>query len=414
MAAKGKEIGPNERTETTEKSEKTIGQYRPQELNRMPEKHAYREVSEHQKEAARFKEKTENRRTLGMPKVEGFDKSGGASSDQDIEKFLGETFPEKHVNNINMESVRYKDRHGTDKSSIENSLAREVGGIIHNEYLDKKDTSAWEQLSGGREAAASEFAENYRDYIKNSEALAQASPERYNFMKERVFGGREYRVQETGSPGARKPELNTEQELCAKHDVEKNILENEVMENFPVAKDKQIDNSKGLHFLDEKELAQELKNRFPEDRVEEGTAISGFEDSRDNQAFVIDNPDSYETGVHEKLHQKSKSELPTCLDEGITQYFTREKIGGLGELKSVDNHGREIPKSVSAYGKDVEIVQKLDAVVGRKPLYGAYFNGDTQRLQLSVDNALGEGAYEKITTAMKEKNYKKAVDIIKQ
>jgi hypothetical protein len=55
-----------------------------------------------------FREKTESQRVLGLPRVEGFEKSGVMTNDE-VRDYLKDTFPERHVNNITTESVRYSD-----------------------------------------------------------------------------------------------------------------------------------------------------------------------------------------------------------------------------------------------------------------------------------------------------------------
>jgi hypothetical protein len=129
---------------------------------------------------------------------------------------------------------------------------------------------------------------------------------------------------------------------------------------------------------------------------------------------VRDKGDTLTTSIHEKLHQKSMSELPTRLNEGITEHYAREKAGPIGSLKDIDHRGREISKPVSDYEKEVEIVRKLESTIGREPLNAAYFEGKTEVLQNEVDKYLGEGAFKKISDALENRDYQSASEIIEK
>ena len=116
------------------------------------------------------------------------------------------------------------------------------------------------------------------------------------------------------------------------------IIEGMVTKDFNVSPERRLDNSKDFHFVGTKEFAKELKKRNPSTTEKDVRLTAGFHDISDNKAFVKDRGDTYVTAIHEKLHQKSKSELPTRLNEGITEHFAREKAGALGDLKHIDKH----------------------------------------------------------------------------
>jgi hypothetical protein len=192
------------------------------------------------------------------------------------------------------------------------------------------------------------------------------------------------------------------------------LIEHMVQHDFPVSPEKRLDNAKDFHYLDDKEFAEQLKQRDPSSTVEDIELTCGFHDARDNQAFIKDKGDTLKTSIHEKLHQKSITELPTRFNEGITEYFARKEAGGWGELKKFDERGREIPKPLSDYEGEVDIVRKLEATIGREPLNAAYFEGKTEVLKNEVDKYLGDGAFQKISDALENRDYKSASEIIEK
>ncbi len=217
-------------------------QTRIREFEARPEKTArLREIPVNRKIESRFREKTENRRVFAVPPVEGFEKSG-VMSNREVKQYLENHFPEQHVNNITMESVRYNDRHITEKSMTElghwekkepvkdigfynkeivinrqardgnvdaetmkDTIAHEVGHQTQREFLGQNELKEWEKISGkrpesecvsdyARTSPAEDFAESYRAYCRDPETLRKASPEKYAFMREKVFNGREYKI----------------------------------------------------------------------------------------------------------------------------------------------------------------------------------------------------------------------------
>lgn len=182
--------------------------------------------------------------------------------------------------------------------------------------------------------------------------------------------------------------------------------------DFPISSEKRLDNAKDFHYAGEQEFGDELAKRESSTTEEDKRLTEGFHDGRDNQAFVKDKGDTLKTSIHEKLHQKSMSELPTRLNEGITEYYAREKAGAMGALKDIDHSGKEISKPLSDYEKEVEIVRKLESTIGREPIHAAYLGGETRELMKHTDAVLGDGSFEKITNALEARDYKSASDII--
>ncbi len=221
------------------KPEKTTGQFRPRELERYPEMREYREVSQNKRIETQFKEKTGSKRVLGLPRVEGFEKSG-IISNQEVKDYLKDEFSERHANNVTMETVRYNDKFikekektelahwekkeaapgigvfnkeivvnrqmkdgNIDRKLMKDNIAHEVGHQVHNMYLEKRDQQEWIKITRdmpkdkfvseyAKKDHFEDFAESYRYYLRNPEELKKASVEKYDFMRDHVFSGREY------------------------------------------------------------------------------------------------------------------------------------------------------------------------------------------------------------------------------
>ena len=171
------------------------------------------------------------------PRVEGFE-SSGVMSNEEVKQYL-KTFPEMHVNNITMESVRYNDQYVGDNQAVElghwenrevvegldvhdknivinrqsrygcddvqsmkETIAHEVGHHVFRVNL-KKETDLkkdWEAISGDRPAdkcvseyartsASEDFAESYLHYVLYPGDLQRINPEKHDFMKRHVFKG---------------------------------------------------------------------------------------------------------------------------------------------------------------------------------------------------------------------------------
>ena len=192
------------------------------------------------------------------------------------------------------------------------------------------------------------------------------------------------------------------------------ILEDMVARDFPVSSERRLDNSRDFHFSDDQGFEQALKSRDPSTSEGDARRTQGFYDSRDDQAFVRESNNTIVDGLHEKLHQKSMNDLPGRLDEGITEYFARQEAGPVGDLKDIDGRGREILKTPSDYEKEVEIVRKLEATIGRDSIEKAYFEGKSDLLKESVDRTLGEGSFQTIADALELGNYEAASAVIEQ
>jgi len=199
-----------------------------------------------------------------------------------------------------------------------------------------------------------------------------------------------------------KRELQTERVKKAE------IVEEMVLKDFDLSPDKRRDDVKNLHYRNGSEFDREVQRRHPGLTPGEVWRIEGFYDLPSNQAYVRDTGDTLETATHEKLHQKSRSELPTRLNEGMTEHFTRKELGPFVDLKTFDSRGSEIPKPGSDYIKDALIVGKLEATIGPGPMHKAYFEGNTVALRRETDRALGDGTYEQLVQALENRDYEKA------
>lgn len=226
--AKSKEIDKNLKDGSEER-----------ELVRRKETKEYRDIPKDKVIETGFKEKTEQKRVLNLPRVEGFDKSG-IMTDQEVRDYLKDTLPEKHANNITMDSVRYSDqvvRSGKEqelgywksekdapflqpdqdivinkqklegekgREQMKDTLTHEVGHQAYFKFLPESDRRDWGKLSGdrprqecineyARKNQYEDFAVSYRAYVRDPGTLKQVSQEKYNFMRDKVFEGREYR-----------------------------------------------------------------------------------------------------------------------------------------------------------------------------------------------------------------------------
>lgn len=220
-------------------------------------------------------------------------------------------------------------------------------------------------------------------------------------------------VQEARLEKARDFDLNNS-DRSAERQKKAEIVEEMVSKDLPISPEKRLDNARDFHYADEKEFGEELEERYSSTTEEDKKLIDGFYNSRDNQAFVKEDGDTFKTSIHEKLHQKSMSELPTRLNEGVTEYMAKREAGPMGDLKYIDNRGMVIPKAPSDYEKEVETVSKLSALVGDKNINSAYFEGKTEQFRISVDGVLGDGAFKKISEALEKRDYDSVSKIIER
>ncbi|GKT09141.1 hypothetical protein [Desulforhabdus sp. TSK] len=228
-----------ERTNQAEKTDLGLRRSQSPELRENIERAEMRDVPLGRRLEQGFRDDREHRRIFAAPQVEGFEKSGVVTN-WEIRRYLEETFPDRHCNNITMESVRYSDQYVGDTKKVElghwadtkpypgmdihnkditincqtrdgimdreelkNTIAHEVGHQVHRAYLEPSHWTEWTMLSGDRPAekcvsdyarqnAYEDFAESYMAYVRNPEALQDVSPEKYGFMRDRVFDGKEY------------------------------------------------------------------------------------------------------------------------------------------------------------------------------------------------------------------------------
>jgi len=212
----------------------------PGELAKHPEQLHHREVPPDRGIEAELRRRNPTGRVLCLPPVEGFEKSG-LMTNQEVRGYLEETFPEQHANNVTLDGVHYRDRFvgseqavelghwqkeqvveglnihhrdivinpqspegNRDREALRDTIAHEVGHQVFREYLRAGDQADWRALSGDRPRPAcvsdyaqtserEDFAESYRAYVRDPEALRRVSSDKYDFLRDRVFAGREYR-----------------------------------------------------------------------------------------------------------------------------------------------------------------------------------------------------------------------------
>jgi WXG100 family type VII secretion target len=169
-------------------------------------------------------------------KVSSFGKSG-VMSDQDVRKFLNKDFPAAHTDPAHLTGIEYTDTYvpaskpgyyqaglcttnttkntsfivinrqsptgSSDKGSMKGTIAHEVGHNVYYNVVPEKARNDWDALSNGSTATQyvsdyaktnvrEDFAETYRTYMLDPDALKAASKDKYEFMRDRVFDGREY------------------------------------------------------------------------------------------------------------------------------------------------------------------------------------------------------------------------------
>ena len=97
--------------------------------------------------------------------------------------------PATHLENMNKEEL--------EKMSPQ-EMAEKIGSNVYE--LNVKDLAgikgAFQACSetGGKE----EFAKKYSEYVNNPEKMKDESPKMYDFMRDRIFSGREYSIEEAG------------------------------------------------------------------------------------------------------------------------------------------------------------------------------------------------------------------------
>lgn len=165
--------------------------------------------------------------------VNGFEKSG-VMSNEDVQKYLQDTLPPEHISNNKITDISYPNTYrpeGTgvvlgecktdgntnvsqielynqtengsvDQNELKYTLTHEVG---HNVYynLSPEQQQQWDQISLHSRSGEyvsdyamtnvrEDFAESYAHYVRSPEVLTDASPAKFNFMRDIVFKGRQY------------------------------------------------------------------------------------------------------------------------------------------------------------------------------------------------------------------------------
>lgn len=176
-----------------------------------------------------------------LPEVRGFDRSG-LMTDQEVKGYLAEALPPEHVSPESLTSIEYVDMYvpyqegdvkgnilgstqpnlftesskievyrqvpdgNLNRSEMEHTIAHEVGHSVYNDMGWVARTPrqlAWEELSANstpneyvsdyaRTDVHEDFAESYATYVHDPEHLRDVSQDKYNFMRDQVFHGREY------------------------------------------------------------------------------------------------------------------------------------------------------------------------------------------------------------------------------
>jgi hypothetical protein len=157
-----------------------------------------------------------------------------------------------------------------------------------------------------------------------------------------------------------------------------------------------------IHFQDNAEFRKQLLERDP--TTKHPDAVLGYYDPSDGQIYINnDQPDKYRTVLHEGLHSHSigvEQSLGERMNEGMTEHLTERSA----KFKLYE----------SDYEQEKEIVSMLSNRVGDDTLKRAYFTGDIQLLEQSVDRQLGSGALKRISDLVEEGKYDEARVIIQR
>ncbi|MBN1921594.1 MAG: hypothetical protein JW892_10135 [Anaerolineae bacterium] len=168
-----------------------------------------------------------------LPDVSGFSKSEVLTS-REVVTFLRNEFPPAHTSKRNLEKIEYTDQYksekpgyyvagtcytkdgksrieinrqnkngATDAGKMKSTISHEVGHNVHNNVMSAEMRDAWKEISQAsaddeyvsdyaKTKVQEDFAETYAFYMLDPEALNEISPEKYEFMREHVFDGKEY------------------------------------------------------------------------------------------------------------------------------------------------------------------------------------------------------------------------------
>jgi len=188
------------------------------------------------KEAKAVQDKSEAEQFAANDKqtpLQGFEKSGIMSNDS-ATKYLNDRLPPEHLSRNRITEIQYTDQYDGDHDGVtlgmcrtdrvtkvsdieinrqtpqgshdrdlmEETMVHEVG---HNVYynMGEQNIASWDQLSANskpeeyvsnyaRTNVREDFAESYAAYVRDPQLLQEVSPQKYSFMQQQVFGGREY------------------------------------------------------------------------------------------------------------------------------------------------------------------------------------------------------------------------------
>lgn len=170
-----------------------------------------------------------------LPDVSGFSKSEVLTS-REVETFLKDEFLPEHTSKRNLKKIEYTDEYvsdepgsyvagtcytnrilgksrieinrqnengATDAEEMKSTISHEVGHNVYYNVVPAKTRGSWKDISENsaddeyvsdyaKTEVEEDFAETYAVYMLDPEALNEISPEKYEFMREHVFDGKEY------------------------------------------------------------------------------------------------------------------------------------------------------------------------------------------------------------------------------
>ena len=117
--------------------------------------------------------------------------------------------------------------------------------------------------------------------------------------------------------------------------------------------------------------------------------VVGFSKGTVEPAHVAtDHLQMRKTIIHERLHQLSdpnaSEQLGTKLTEGVTEDLAIREMGS--------DWNPELPRS---YPEERTVAHQVRELCGDRTVDGAYFRGDTRRLETCLDDHLGKGGLDK-------------------
>jgi hypothetical protein len=165
--------------------------------------------------------------------VKGFEQSG-VMRNEEVRNYLADNLPANHLRGDRITQIQYTDRFdgdhegntlgvcttnpatgvsdiqinrqtpegSMDRHMMEHTLVHEVGhNVFYN--MGEHNISTWEQISANsapdgyvsnyaRTNMREDFAESYAAYVQDPALLQEVNPQKYAFLKQSAFGGREY------------------------------------------------------------------------------------------------------------------------------------------------------------------------------------------------------------------------------